>query len=280
MIQSRARSKPREDDQRAQSLAAAGRTAYTPPVGSRSSNDSAVRIFQAFLRQRTWSQAELAREVGIQSAQLKRLLESLERDGVLPLDREADHPHVYWSLPKGWFPGGVFYQGPEVETLLRLLARSPKSKARDRLISIAGECLDGSRDLAAMLTEVVRTPQPTATEVANQEWVERAAMEKKALHVRYYSTPGNEGWRHISVQRVTPGPPTRFIGVCHRSNALRWFRVENVLAGALDEGEPRSDADCTIGCAGHFTRARGSVWVEVPLFGQGHGRQGLIEGKL
>lgn len=131
--------------------------------------------------QRTWSQAELAREVGIQSAQLTRILESLERDVDLQLNREAPPP-VYWSLPKGWFPGGVFYQGPDVETLLRLLARSAKSKGRDRLIAIGGECVDCSRDCAAMLTEVVRTPQPTATEVANQEWVERSALEIKGLH--------------------------------------------------------------------------------------------------
>ncbi|MFO0726429.1 MAG: hypothetical protein U1E65_21765 [Myxococcota bacterium] len=115
-------------------------------MDSRSSSTSAVRIFQAFLRQRTWPQAALAREVGIGAAQLKRLLEGLEQDGVLPLEREVDHPHVYWSLPKGWFPGGVFYQGSEVESLLRLLARSPKSKERDKLISIAGQCFLGRRD--------------------------------------------------------------------------------------------------------------------------------------
>ncbi len=212
--------------------------AYHPPVGSRSSNDSAVRIFQAFLRQRTWPQAALAREVGIGPAQMKRLLESLERDGVLPLDREVDHPHVYWSLPKGWFPGGVYYQGSEVESLLRLLARSPKSKERDRLISIAGQCFLGRRDMAALLTEVVRAQEPTASEAEHQELVERSAVEQKALHVRYYSTRGKEGWRHISVQRVTPGPPARFIGLCHRTGALRWFRVGNVLAGALDDREP------------------------------------------
>lgn len=210
------------------------RSPYTPPVGSRSANETAVRIFQAFLRKGTWSQAALAREVGIQPPQLKRLLEGMERDSVLPLERDEEHPHVNWSVPEGWFPGGVFYQGTEVETLLRLLARSPKSKERDRLIAIANQCLDGRRDLGVMLTEVVRTTQPSASETANQVWVERSAVEKKPLHARYYSTRGNEGWRHISVQRVTPGPPVRFIGVCHRSKELRWFRVENVLEGSLD----------------------------------------------
>jgi predicted DNA-binding transcriptional regulator YafY len=49
--------------------------------------------------------------------------------------------------------------------------------------------------------------------------------------------------RHASVQRVVFGPPARFVATCHRSGALKWFRVENVSDAKLDAREPFREAD-------------------------------------
>ena len=50
-------------------------------------------------------------------------------------------------------------------------------------------------------------------------------------------------WRHASVQRVVIGPPARFVAVCHRDGALKWFRLDNVLGARLDSAVPHRVAD-------------------------------------
>jgi hypothetical protein len=72
-------------------------------VGQRSSTETVVAIVQAFLRRRTWSQAELARDVGIAVPALRKRLVELTASG-FPLERDEDHPHVFWSVPRDWFP--------------------------------------------------------------------------------------------------------------------------------------------------------------------------------
>jgi len=42
---------------------------------------------------------------------------------------------------------------------------------------------------------------------------------------------------------VTLGPPARFLATCHRVDALKWFRVDNVSDAKLDRDEPFRDAD-------------------------------------
>ena len=75
-------------------------------MNRRSEADTPARLLVAFLRQRTWSQAELAREVGIEVRAVRRRLNELRAAGV-PLEDDEDRPHVYWSVPKRWFPGGA-----------------------------------------------------------------------------------------------------------------------------------------------------------------------------
>ena len=102
-------------------------------MGQRSSTETVVAIVQAFLQRRTWTQAELARHVGVAVPALRKRLNELCTSG-FPLDREEDHPHVFWSVPKDWFPGGVVFSGEDVPDLLRQLAHLPRGAARDRLL--------------------------------------------------------------------------------------------------------------------------------------------------
>src|SRR3954447_24347620 len=57
-----------------------------------------------------------------------------ELEGIFNLEREEDHPHVYWSVPRDWFPGGILFTRDQMPDLLRLLMRLPPGKARDGLL--------------------------------------------------------------------------------------------------------------------------------------------------
>jgi predicted DNA-binding transcriptional regulator YafY len=205
-------------------------------VGQRSPAESIAAIFQAFLSQRTWTQADLAREVGIQVPALKKHLAAMEVQG-LPLQREEEHPHVYWSVPAHWFPGGVMFSREELTVLLRFLARAPQSPERDRLIESAVRSVSAGPGVAA-LTRVVQS----SVEAEHTTMIEDSAARGATLHCRYLSAKGTESWRHLSVQRVLVGPPARFVAVCHRSERLKWFRVDNVLSARLDDTQPYRQA--------------------------------------
>ena len=95
-------------------------------MGSRSNAETLAAIFVAFTRQPTWSQAELARELGISSRQVRDRIEELHQAGI-QFERQEERPHVYWSVPKGWFPGGLLLTAKDSLKLLRHIVRAPRS---------------------------------------------------------------------------------------------------------------------------------------------------------
>jgi predicted DNA-binding transcriptional regulator YafY len=202
-------------------------------MGQRSKTETVVAVFQAFLQKRTWRQADLARHVDVSVAALRRHLDELTTSG-FPLDREHDHPDVWWSVPKSWFPGAVLFDSESVPELLRQLTRLPRSAARDRLIRTI---LD-----AAPRPSI---PPPAAGAVLTRPWTESeesylplaedSAVRKICLALNYFTASrGAVEWRHASVQSVVVGPPARFVAVCHRDGSLKWFRLDNVLGARLD----------------------------------------------
>src|SRR5690606_32297027 len=52
-----------------------------------------------------------------------------------------------------------------------------------------------------------------------------------------------EAWRHASVHQVELGSRPQLIATCHTANALRRFRLSNVLEARLDRAEPHREAD-------------------------------------
>ena len=76
-------------------------------MGQRSSTVTVVQLVQAFLEQRTWTQKALAERLEMTTPAVREKLKELQ--GIFRLEREEDHPHVYWSVPKDWFPGGVIF---------------------------------------------------------------------------------------------------------------------------------------------------------------------------
>lgn len=208
-------------------------------MGRRTSTETIVAIVQAFLAQRTWQQAELARRVEVQVPTLRKRLLELSTEG-FPLSSEEDHPHVYWSVPQSWFPGGVLLAERDALALVRLLARLPGSPARDQLLRV----VLASRPRGATASAPVVTPTVSPADEAHLVTVEDAAAQRITLHMRYFSASrGAMDRRRTSVQRVVAGPPARFLAVCHRSGDLKWFRLDNVAEAVLDREDPFRAAD-------------------------------------
>lgn len=202
-------------------------------MGQKTAGESIAAIIQAFLKRRTWSQSELARQVDLGVPALRKRILDLQSAG-MPLTDEKEHPHVYWSVPKNWFPGGVALEGRDVEVLLRLLGRLPRSRDRDRLIKQTLESLPGNA-VAAPPSDAVMTRTASDPEERFLDVIEDAARRKKSLRFRYYSASrGSDTWRHASVHRVVVGPPARFVAVCHRDDKLKWFRIDNVVDASVD----------------------------------------------
>lgn len=220
----------------------AARRATLSAMGQRSNTETIVAILQAFLQNRSWKQAELARHIDISVAALRKHLNELSTSG-FPLEREDEHPHVWWSVPKGWFPGAVLFDSESVPELLRQLTRLPRSAVRDRLIrtilAAAPRQSTAPAEAAAVLTR-----QSTESEETYLPLAEDAANRRVCLAFNYFTmSRGTVEWRHASVQSVVIGPPARFVAVCHRDGALKWFRLDNVLGGRLDGAVPYRAAD-------------------------------------
>lgn len=205
-------------------------------MGRRAGYESLSSVFQAFLRQRTWRQADLAREAELVPAQLRRVLCDLTRNG-MPLERIEERPDVFWSVPKTWFPGGIALSQEDVVRLLRLLGRVPRGRSRDELM---GRLLGASPAVRACNPADTIVALPSRQEEdAWLELVEDAAARRVTLRFKYFSANrGAMEWRHASPQRIAAGPPARLCAVCHRDGRLKWFRVDGVVEAHLDHAEP------------------------------------------
>ena len=207
-------------------------------MGQKTTTDSISAVFQAFLQQRTWKQPELARHVGIGVPALRPRLKELSKHG-MPLTRDDDPPDVLWSVSKDWFPDAVALAAEDLGELLRLLGRLPRSSARDRFIKRIIRA--GPRKLAEAhaAPSPVIPPPATPQEETCIGTVEDSAARQVALAFTYFTVSRNSlEPRYASVQRITIGPPARFLAVCHRDGKLKWFRLENVYKARLDEREP------------------------------------------
>lgn len=211
---------------------------YAAGVGQKSSTETLFKIVSAFIKHPTWKQADLARELETTTETVRKRLTELQAAG-WRFEYEADHPHVYWSVPKGWVPGALAFNAEEAKDVLRLIGRSPKSALRDRVIRLAVSRLARADKAALFDPETVQPPGMTEDEERWLQFLEDAAREKVAVKMRYFTASrGKESWRHASVHRVDMGARPQFIATCHVASGLRRFRVANVLDARLDRSEP------------------------------------------
>ncbi|MCC7536677.1 MAG: WYL domain-containing protein [Deltaproteobacteria bacterium] len=202
-----------------------------PQVGQRTSSETLANIVVAFMRQPTWAQAELARATGVTPRTVKRILEELALAG-WPLEREDDHPHVYWSVPRRWLPAAVPLDREQVGALLHVLLRVPPSRERTQLLdAVAGHA---PATIHEALQRVI-PPKTSDAEEAHLPALLDGLVTSTPVRMRYWSASrGAFHDRTVSVQRVLPGPPTRFVAWCHRAEALRWFRLDGAATLAAD----------------------------------------------
>jgi predicted DNA-binding transcriptional regulator YafY len=206
-------------------------------MGQRTPTETLFGIVAAFVEKRTWKQAELARRLETKPETIRKHLGEMQSGG-FKLEREEEHPHVFWSVPKDWFPGALLFKTDEVPDLLRVLGRAPKSKGRDRLLEIVAERLQG-RGAVPSEGGGVHPPEVTEDEERWLAVIEDAVRAKAALKLRYFTTSTrNESWRHVSPHRIDLGARPTLIATCHKAKALRRFRVSNVLEARIDASEP------------------------------------------
>ena len=183
-------------------------------------------ILQSFLENGTWSQAELARRCNTTAETIRKTLEDLRNSG-WPLERESDPPQVYWSVPIGWLPAGILLPMDRVSELLRLLSRLPNDDDRDTMIRFfVSSC---PQSILPSLDAWVH-PRIGKTQTAWLRDVEDVIRSGQSLRIRYFSVnSGLQESRTISFHRIVNGPPIRLCGTCHRSESLKWFRLDRFL---------------------------------------------------
>jgi predicted DNA-binding transcriptional regulator YafY len=247
-------------------------------MGQKSGTETVVAVFQAFLKKRKWTQADLARHADVRAPAVRRVLVELAASGI-PLTSVSRVNEVVWSVPKEWYPGAVLFEKESVPELFRQVIRLPRGKARNQLISkILGAAPQPS--IAAVKPSEVLTPKPSENEELYLPEAEDSMNLRTSLKIRYFtSSRGDMGSRHVSVQRVKPDTPARFLAVCHRSGTLKWFRLDNVLHAVVDRSMPYRAAEPALveavvdesvdgfhqGGAVHcsfFVRASESRWIE------------------
>ena len=196
----------------------------------------------AFHPRKSWTQADLARHVGLSREALRTVLQDLCDSGI-PLVSEKDHPHVYWRMAREWHPGGVLIKSELVEDLLRHLSHLPSSKTRDRLLATVVEQLPAKGKLTSSAAVISR--RSSEAEEQYLPIIEDAAAKKVPVAMKYVtaSRGATVRDRHASVHLVEIGPPARFVATCHVHNDLRWFRVEGVLRARLDTAEKFRDCE-------------------------------------
>lgn len=216
-------------------------------VGQRTPTETLFGIVCAFVDRNTWSQADLARHLETRPETIRRRLIELQAGG-FKLERSEEPPQVYWSVPKNWFPGVLPFKADEVNDLLRLLGRARASELKARLLGVVVSRLSNLGQLASQTVGL--DPAAARDAVGRDEeerWlavVEDAISKKTPMKLRYYTASRrDESWRHVSVHRIDAGPRTHFIATCHRADALRRFRVSNVLEARLDSHEKLRPAD-------------------------------------
>jgi predicted DNA-binding transcriptional regulator YafY len=218
-------------------------------VGTRDNYETVARIMQAFVRENTWAQKALARHVGVEVPALRRVLADLAA-AQMPLEREEDHPHVYWSVRKKWFPGGVIFDAEDWQVLVHAVLRITDKERREKLLRrlLSGRHSVNANDAGLeRLSRAVAATPVTTEEHDKVLLIEQALLESVPLAIYYYSaSSGRLAWRVISPQRLLGEVPARMVAVCHETNQLRWFRIDNIQRARLETDRPPQNVESDV----------------------------------
>ncbi len=192
-------------------------------MGSRSSAKTVTQLLFAFRDQDTWTQVELARRCGITVKALRVHLLTL-KDAGMPLHDEPEPPHVMWSVPRGYYPGGALFDEEQLDLITRLVARGASSAGREKLLR---RLVRFSKQALVRNVRLLGVREPVL------DVLERGAADKVVCAVRYVSAHRAIVEEHtVSVHVIDHGERVRF--VASSDGALRWFRADAVESAALE----------------------------------------------
>jgi predicted DNA-binding transcriptional regulator YafY len=196
-------------------------------LGRKTQTETLAKLLVAFLEAPVWKQKDLERRCGVSSRAIRTRLTDLHEAGI-PVDREEDHPHVYYSVPSGWFPGrGTGLEKLDHVQIARLLGRLPRTAARERLLTRLVSTAFG--------TPVVVNDASADVDDRVLDVLEDSVKRSVPIRMGYFTAGrGEAGIRSVSVQRLLYGARTRFIAYCHRSSQLKMFRADRVTSAELD----------------------------------------------
>ncbi|MDP3276795.1 MAG: WYL domain-containing protein [Deltaproteobacteria bacterium] len=199
-------------------------------MGARRPEETVARVLGVLLAQRMLRQSELARQAEVTGETAAKVLGDLKNGG-LPLTRELEGRAVIWSVPDGWFPNGVLFEGDDAGQLLRLLLRLPSGGVRDafieRIKAASLSAREVSRSVGAVRPAAVEAQRDGASRFRSV--IEEAIVRARAIELKYHGTKDLEGhWRTVSPQTVVGASRPTLIAWDHRKSALRTFRVDRV----------------------------------------------------
>lgn len=129
-------------------------------MGQRTQTETLAKLLVAFLEERVWKQKDLERRCGIGARAIRTRILDLQGAGV-PIEREEDHPNVFYSVPAGWFPErGTGIENLDHLLIARLVGRLPRATARDRILS----------RLVATAFGAPTSPNPASADVEDLWW--------------------------------------------------------------------------------------------------------------
>ncbi len=170
---------------------------------------------ERFAERRSWEERDLARRIGTRE-QLHQVLAVLADQGwPLQLDNGV------WSVPEGWTPGGLRLSAADLSELLRLLARAPRSRPRDQILS--------------KLTRRIRQGSwvtPFGADPPNdyRPILEQAARDRRVLEILYFSRETCLARpRFASVQESATGARGECWIVSHPSNTATRVLLDSIL---------------------------------------------------
>jgi predicted DNA-binding transcriptional regulator YafY len=195
-------------------------------MGARSNTETPLRLLAALLEQRTWTQAELARRVGVQPQTVKRCLEELA-DAHVPLERDEDHPHVYWSVPQSWLPEGVHLPRAHFVDLLRRVARGAAPAERDPLLK---HLVDAAPSLGGMVARIQEAHVPADAPLSSALLAQlEDAWDSHAVILSYRKTRGGGAeLRYCSPARFVDRYQ-HLLARCHQTGRAKRFRLDRIL---------------------------------------------------
>jgi WYL domain len=235
-------------------------------MGRRGASDSAMRAIGLFLERSVWVQAELARALGLTTDATRAVLRSL-CDAQVPLRSERRGPQVQWRLDEAWLAGSVRISKAMLPEFYALILSTPRAPGRERFVR---ELLAGGGWSEKAVDAIVPATMPDEVDRHARALLE-SVRRRQCLAIKYHSqSSGDLSWRDVSPQLVEHAGTARVIAWCHRSAALKVFRIDRIQDSAARPAlvfreTPRAEVEDFLrgGVNGYRGAVRVPFWFEV-----------------